>query len=178
MISPQDIQAVKFKTKVRGYNEAEVDEYLDQIAEQLSALIAENEEYKSKLALAVEQLNYLKGLEQTLRDTMITAQRSSDETYRAAQKKGEALVQQAEEQGEAIRKKAREEADAVTRNLDMLRVQAKTYARQFRTLMNAQLKLLEENGLAENEGRRSRDRDRARDNRDTGSAPAEKTAEE
>ncbi len=165
MITPQSIHEVKFKTKVRGYSEVEVDEYLDQVAEQMGALITENEEYKNKLALAVEQLNYLKSLEQTLRDTMITAQRSADETYRAAQKKGEGIIQQAEEQGEALRKKARDEAAAVTRNLDMLRVQAKTYARQFRTLMNAQLKLLEENGLIEKEGRtgRGRDRDRTAD---------------
>ncbi len=157
MITPKDIQEVKFKTKVRGYNEAEVDEYLDQVADQMAALIAENEEYKSKLALAVEQLNYLKSLEQTLRDTMITAQRSADETYRAAQKKGEAILQQAEEQGDQVRRKAREEADAVTRNLDVLRVQAKTYARQFRTLMNAQLKQLEDNGLVEREVRKGRE---------------------
>jgi len=153
MITPQDIHDVKFKTKVRGYNEEEVDDYLDKVADQMASLIAENEEYQKKLALAVEQLNYLKGLEQTLRDTMITAQRSADDTLRGAQKKAEGIVQQAEEQGESVKKKAREEAAAVTRNLDMLRVQAKTYARQFRTLMNAQLKLLEENGLIEKENR-------------------------
>lgn len=160
MITPQDIHEIKFKTKVRGYSEEEVDDYLDKVAEQMTALIAENEEYQKKLALAVEQLNYLKGLEQTLRDTMITAQRSADETLRAAQKKAESIVQQAEEQGESVRKKAREEAAAVTRNLDMLRVQAKTYARQFRTLMNAQMKLLEENGLIDKDGRgRGREND-------------------
>lgn len=151
-ITPEDIHNVKFKNKVRGYNEIEVDEYLDQVAISMQALIDENQEYQKKLAMAQEQLAYLKNLEQTLRDTLITAQRSADETTRAAQRKSESIVKTAEEQAEAIKKKARDEAAAVTRNLDMLREQAQTYARQFRSLMNAQLRLLAEHGLGEQRG--------------------------
>lgn len=159
-ITPQDIHAVKFKNKVRGYSEIEVDEYLDQVAEALQEALNENEELKKKLSMAGEQLTYLKNLEQTLRDTLITAQRSADETTRAAQKKADGIIKTAEEQGEEITKKAREEAAAVTRNLDTLRVQAQTYARQFRSLMNAQLKLLNENGLGENaDENKQKDRD-------------------
>ncbi len=148
-ITPEDIHSVKFKNKVRGYSEIEVDEYLDQVAAAMQALMDENEEHKKKLTMAQEQLTYLKNLEQTLRDTLITAQRSADETTRASQRKAESILKTAEEQAETVKKKAREEASAVTRNLDMLREQAQTYARQFRSLMNAQLRLLEENGLGE-----------------------------
>lgn len=148
-ITPQDVQAIKFKKKMGGYNAQEVDEYLDQVADSIQELTQENEDLKKKLSMAGEQLTYLKNLEQTLRDTLITAQRSADETVRNAQKKSESIIRTAEEQGEEIKKKARDEASAVTRNLDTLRVQAQTYARQFRSLMNAQLRLLNENGLGE-----------------------------
>ena len=55
-LSPEDILAKRFQvTKVReGYDQDEVDDYLDEVVVELRKILAENEELKTRSALPQE----------------------------------------------------------------------------------------------------------------------------
>ena len=51
MITPMDIENKEFKKTFRGYNEEEVDEFLDAVKEDYENLYRENLDLKEKLTL-------------------------------------------------------------------------------------------------------------------------------
>ena len=92
MITSAQIHDKEFERKFRGYDEQAVDEYLDQLAAYIDNLSLENKELREKLKTTADQLTYMKNLEDTLRETLVTAQRSAEETGRNAAAKAEEIV--------------------------------------------------------------------------------------
>ena len=140
MITSDQIHEKEFSFKLRGYNDAEVDAYLDQLAAFIDNLSKENKELRERLKSTTDQLTYMKNLESTLRDTLITAQRSADETTRSAKANAEAA---------RIVRQANGEADAIRRQLGTLRQQAAVYRQNFKMLLGAQMQLLDDSGLGQ-----------------------------
>ena len=147
-ISVKDIQEKVFPTQpTGGYNIEQVDDFLDEISEQLGALVRENIALNSELsklsdaleekerALAEAQskppdyneAGYFKNLESAMRESLIGAQRLADETSAAAKAEADRMVKEAEAH-EAEDKKRKE--DAETRN------QAEAFAYSTEKLVN------------------------------------------
>ena len=147
MITSDQIHEKEFSLKLRGYNEAEVDAYLDQLAAYLDNLSKENKELRERLKSTTDQLTYMKNLESTLRDTLVTAQRSAEETTRSAKVRSDEIIQSANQEAARIVAQANAEADAVRRQLGTLRQQAATYRQNFRMRLSSQMQLLDDSGL-------------------------------
>ena len=96
MITPMDIENKEFKKGFRGYNEEEVDEFLDIVKEDFENLYRENLDLKEKLKLYQEQVSRYKSIEETLNATLITAQTAAEDTCSAANKKAKIIVEEAE----------------------------------------------------------------------------------
>lgn len=147
MITSDQIHEKVFSFKMRGYNDAEVDKYLDQLAAFIDNLTKENKELRERLKSTSDQLTYLKNLESTLRDTLITAQRSAEETTRAANVRADEIISTANNQAGKIIADANAEADGIRRQLSTLRQQAALYRQNFRMLLASQMQLLDDSGL-------------------------------
>ncbi len=147
MITSDQIHEKQFSYKMRGYNEAEVDEYLDSLASYIDTLSKENRELKERLKSTTDQLTYMKNLETTLRDTLVTAQRSAEETLQNANQKADDIVANANAEGENIIKAANREADGVRRQIASLQQQASVYRQNFTMLLNSQMQILEDSGI-------------------------------
>lgn len=134
-ISVKDIQEKVFPTQAsNGYDVEQVDDFLDEIAEQLSALIRENlllkgETNKLEQELAAKEKalqeavsktpdyneeGYFKNLQSAMRDTLISAQRVADETLSAAKSEADRLTADSKAEADRIVEKARSEAAAMT----------------------------------------------------------------
>ena len=96
MITPMDIENKEFKKGFRGYNEEEVDEFLDIVKEDFENLYRANLDLKEKLQLYQEQVSRYKSIEETLNATLITAQTAAEDTCSAANKKAKIIVEEAE----------------------------------------------------------------------------------
>ena len=96
MITPVDIENKEFKKGFRGYNEEEVDDFLDSVKEDFENLYRENLDLKEKLKLYQEQVSRYKSIEDTLNATLITAQTAAEDTCTAANKKARIIVEEAE----------------------------------------------------------------------------------
>ena len=147
MITSEQIHEKEFTFKIRGYNDAEVDAYLDQLAAYIDNLSRENKELRERLKSTTDQLTYMKNLETTLRDTLVTAQRSAEETTRAANLRAEEILAAANAEGNQIIAQANVEADQVRRQLSGLKQQAAVYRQNFRMLLSSQMQLLDDTGF-------------------------------
>ena len=56
MLTPMDIHNKEFKRSFRGYNEDEIDDFLDQVVNDYERLYRENERLKNEVAQQKESL--------------------------------------------------------------------------------------------------------------------------
>ena len=97
MLTPQEVSERAFaKASFGGYNMAMVDEFLDLLTADYSALYNENAVLKSKMKVLVEKVEEYRSTEEAMRKALMTAQRMADELVREAEQKKEDLLRDAE----------------------------------------------------------------------------------
>jgi cell division initiation protein len=78
-LTPLDIHNKEFGRSFRGYDEDQVNEFLDQIIKDYEANIRENKDLQNQLAAIQERLTHFSNIEETLSRTIIVAQEAADE---------------------------------------------------------------------------------------------------
>jgi len=160
-ISVKDIKEKDFTAQKHGYAIEEVDDFLDEIAEQVSELIKENLLLKDKIAKAesapapapvviekesakpdIDDVGYFKNLESAMRDSLINAQRIAEETKKKADKEAADAMSDARARAEAITADAKAEVDAAKAEAQSVREAIAKYRTEFRALIEEQVKVL------------------------------------
>ena len=88
MLTPQEVSERAFpKASFGGYNMSQVDEFLDVLTEDYSALYSENAVLKSKMKVLVEKVEEYRSTEEAMRRALLTAQKMADELVAQAEAK-------------------------------------------------------------------------------------------
>lgn len=112
MMTPQEVGTHSFtKATLGGYNLAQVDEFLDRLTEDYTALYNENAILKNKLKVLSEKVEEYRATEDTMRKTLLAAQQMADSLVADARGKRDKLVAEAEQDAQA---RLAELAQAVT----------------------------------------------------------------
>ena len=135
-ISVRDIQEKEFGTQATGgYNIEQVDDFLDEISEQMAALVRENLELNKQIKTLegdvvaarkraeeaeartpdYNEKSYFQNLQNAMRESLIGAQRIADETTEEANRKAQKAVSDAQAEADQITVTARDKADAMVR---------------------------------------------------------------
>ena len=101
MLTPQEVSTHAFtKAAFGGYNMAMVDEFLDELTDDYTTLYKENAALKAKLKVLVEKVEDYRATEDSMRATLLTAQKMADSIVREAETKRDTLMAQAEIQAQ------------------------------------------------------------------------------
>lgn len=142
-ISPLDIQSQQFRNKMKGYDPREVENFLELVAAEFEELIRENGKLKEKLARLTNQYDELRQREQTLKETMMTAQKITEDMKASARKEAEIILREAELRADKTVDDAHRKLavinDQIT-EIKRLRVQFET---QVKAAAESHLKILE-----------------------------------
>lgn len=154
-ITVNDIKNIDFELTENGaYNAEQVDDFLDQVAEQMEAMEKEIQELTAKLAKSeATETGYFKSLENAMRDSLIGAQRIADETVSEANKKAAQTVEDANAKAEKTVADANANAEAITAaaekavaemkaEQERLQAVATAYRDNFKKLLDEQLAAL------------------------------------
>lgn len=95
-LTPLDIQNKAFSTKMRGYNQDEVDDFLDQVNKDYEDSLQKVRELEKSLKHAEEKLQYFNELKDALNQSIIVAQDTADKVKSSATKESEVIVTSAE----------------------------------------------------------------------------------
>lgn len=145
-LTPLDIHNKEFSRRLRGYDEDEVNEFLDQIIKDYEALIRENKEIQNGMLALQERLNHFTNIEETLSKTIIVAQEAADEVRSNAKKEAQLIIKEAEKNADRIVNESLNKSRKVALEVEELKKQASIYRARFRTLVEAQLELLSQDG--------------------------------
>lgn len=98
MMTPQEVASHSFaKATLGGYNLAQVDEFLDALTEDYTALYNENAILKNKLKVLSDTVEEYRATDNAMRKTLLAAQKMADDMVDEAKKKQAALVTEAEQ---------------------------------------------------------------------------------
>lgn len=142
-LTPLDIHNKEFKRGFRGYDEDEVNEFLDLVIKEFEILIREKKEVEEKIAQSSERLNHFTNIEESLSKTIIVAQETADEVKSNAKKEAQLIVKEAEKNADRIINEALAKSRNISLEVEELKKQASVYRARFRTLLEAQLEMLQ-----------------------------------
>lgn len=101
-LTPQEILTQKFNIKSKGYDKDEVSAFLGQLAEITEAEILEKDRLRKEIEKLRKSLSKFEKREDVLRDTLIAAQKFSEEIKSNARKESELVIKEAEMKGDEI----------------------------------------------------------------------------
>ena len=88
MMTPQEVASHSFaKATLGGYNLAQVDEFLDTLTEDYTALYNENAILKNKLKVLSETVEEYRATDDAMRKTLLAAQKMADDLVGEADRK-------------------------------------------------------------------------------------------
>ncbi|WP_010172301.1 DivIVA domain-containing protein [Bacillus coahuilensis] len=141
-LTPLDIHNKEFSRGFRGYDEDEVNEFLDQIIKDYELLIREKKELEERLLSTDEKLSHFSNIEQTLNKSIIVAQEAAEEVKSNAQKEAKLIVREAEKNADRIVNESLAKARKIALEVEELKKQAKVFRTRFKMLIEAQLDML------------------------------------
>jgi len=117
-LTPLEIHNKEFSKKMRGYDQDEVNEFLDQVIRDYELLIRENKEYEDELGLANKKLDNYEEMQESLNKSIIVAQDAADRLKENTEKELDVIKREAESYAENVRKEADKYAKEVRKEAD------------------------------------------------------------
>jgi cell division initiation protein len=142
-ISPMDIQRQEFGPRWRGYDREEVRTYLNIVAEEVAALQRERDSLDQQVQNMQGLLDEHRQREAILKNTLLTAQKVSEEIREVARKQSESLVKEAEMQADRLVELAQARAHEVERGILDLRTHRTALRTDIRAFINRLTHLLD-----------------------------------
>lgn len=119
MLSVNQINEKKFEKAALGYRPESVDSFLFEIAEEYKTVVEENKQLQAKIKVLAEKVQEYREQEDSLRDTLLTAQRLGDSLLKESKSKADIIIKDATVKAEKIienaQKKLEGEQLALTR---------------------------------------------------------------
>lgn len=120
---------------MRGYDAAEVDEFLDQLAETLQVYAQKTKDLERELLAKTDSLDEYEKMKSVLHEALLVAQKSADEKVYAAKAEAERIVAEAMEKADAVCHEAEEEVDRLRQDIGGIRDVRMQYEQEFRGML-------------------------------------------
>ncbi len=143
MFTPQEVSEKAFpKASFGGYSMNSVDEFLDTLTEDYTALYKENATLKAKLKVLAEKVEEYRATEDAMRSTLLTAQRMAAQLVQEAQTEKDRVLETARAEVAAQVDRLDEERLAAERKLELAKKELATFIQRSRELCAAQVAFL------------------------------------
>lgn len=142
-LTPLDIRHKEFKRAMRGYADVEVDEFLDEVADEFERIFKENIDLRDRLEVLEDQVAGYKRIEETLQKTLISAQASADELKQNSTREAQLIVHEAELQARQLVNEAYTERQGIEQATARLRSAEQDFRFKFRQLLQGYLAHIE-----------------------------------
>jgi len=144
-LTPLDIHNKEFTRGLRGYDQDEVNDFLDQIIKDFEIVIREKKELERQVEDLDEKLKHFSNIEETLNKSILIAQQTAEELKGNATKESQLIVREAEKNADRIINEALEKARRIEIEVEELKKQGKVFRTRLKMLVEAQLELVENN---------------------------------
>lgn len=120
-LTPLEIQKMRFSQKMRGYDADEVNDFLTVVADELAGRLAEVEKLEREVNYFRHRLEEAEKREHQLQETLLRAQKVSDEITSSAEREARLLIKEAEMTADRIVQQAVDQAAKIEAKITELR---------------------------------------------------------
>jgi cell division initiation protein len=142
-ITPLDIQQKQFASKFRGFDEEEVDSFLELVREEMEELLRENANLREEAKRFEKQLKEYKSMEGTLRDTLIGTQQMVEEYRNNATKEADLIKKEAELRADEMIRDAQVKVVKIHEDITDLKGVRRHFKEEVKRLIQSHMSMLE-----------------------------------
>src|SRR3712207_2373946 len=147
-IRPVDIRRKEFKSGLRGYDANQVDDFLDEVADEFERTFAENQRMLEEITSLRERLQQFEELEASIQEALVQAQQVARDLRRNAGKEAELIVREAKEQSHRILADSSGRVERVQESYEVLRKAKQDFSNDFRHLLKSYLAVMDNADVA------------------------------
>jgi cell division initiation protein len=142
-LTPVDIHNKDFRRSLWGFNEDEVDEFLDQVVQDYEAVLRERDVMREQVDGLTRQLVQYKELEENLQRALVVAQSTADDVRGAARKESELMIQEAQAKAQRMIEEAQMRVKTLENDFRELERELQVYRSRVRAMLQSQMDLLD-----------------------------------
>jgi DivIVA domain-containing protein len=142
-LTPVDVRRYDFGSALRGYDKQRVDQFRDQVADELERQARLVQELEAKARGFHEQLRAFRERDKALNEALVSAQQLRGEIRDQAEREAALVLREARAEGDRLIDEARSEVRRLQGEVDALSRMRRSYVAQMRALMTRQLMELE-----------------------------------
>lgn len=136
MLTPLEIQKMRFNQRMRGFDPTEVENFLSLVAEEITARLAQMEKLERENRYYRQRLEEAERREHQLQQTLVRAQKVSDEILANAKREAELTVKEAEVAADRIVQQAIEQSTRIESKIAELRTQRRELQLKFKNSLD------------------------------------------
>ncbi len=138
-LTPLDIRRYDFGNALRGYDKTRVDQFRDQVANEVERLVRQSQELEAKARGFHEQLRAFRERDKAINEALISAQQLRAEVREQADREAQLILREARAESERMLSEQKQQIARVEADLDLLLRQRRAYLAQVRALVERQL---------------------------------------
>ena len=144
MLTPIDIENKEFTKVFRGYDMYEVDEFKKSLVMDYEKLYRENAQLKEKNANLNDSIGNYKGMEETMQNAILVAQRTAEDIKQNAYERSETIIKDAERRAAEAIAKANRSIQTLERTYFNMQSEMNGFRAKMSALLSAYMQLLSE----------------------------------
>ena len=134
-ILPIDLERAQLRKSFRGYARKEVEALLKGASSTLQNLLVENDRLRIELEQAKAEVDRARTQENTLKDTLLLAQKAADDTRAAAQRQAENALEEARQAILAEKMAVQQQINEMTWEVEKIKADRQRFADEFRMMI-------------------------------------------
>ena len=138
-LTPLDVRRYDFGSALRGYDKTRVDQFREQVAEELDRLTRINQELDGKAKGFHEQLRAFRERDKALNDALVSAQQLRAEIREQAERESQLILREARAEGDRMLEATRTEIRRLAEQIEQLDRVRRAYLSQLRAMIERQL---------------------------------------
>lgn len=138
-----DIERQDFPRKMRGFDPDEVQLFLKAVAEEVERLNLENGTLREEIGALKMRLEDFKERERTLQETLVTAQRMTEELHDRSKREAELMVKEARLKAERLLEQAQDQLHSLENEIGRLRLEKDAFENRLRSMLEEHIALLD-----------------------------------
>jgi cell division initiation protein len=124
-VSPLDLRQQQFRTSMRGFDKVEVTSFLAAVADDYEAAVREADRLRQQVRELEAVVNEQREHEKALKNTLLAAQRLSDEIQAHAQEEAQRIIREAESRAALLVDRTESRLEDIQREIDGLKLKRK-----------------------------------------------------
>lgn len=142
MISPQEIRSVTFDKVMRGYRPEDVDAFLQQVAQDMEQLAADNADKEKKMYILAEKIEEYRRDEDNLKTALLNAQRMGESVIREAKQKAESILREAGIRADTLTRVAQEQSEEQQQELERVKAEVANFKNTLLAMYKQHIELI------------------------------------